>query len=51
MFKITQKNNIITKKPFECKRDHLTIRGTEYRPTGESLPIAEAVLSKGKAMD
>ena len=40
MFKITQKNNIITKKPFECKRDHLTIRGTEYRPTGESLPIA-----------
>lgn len=25
---------------FECKRDDLTIRGTEYRPEGDKLPIA-----------
>ena len=25
---------------FECKRDELTIRGTEYRPAGENLPVA-----------
>ena len=25
---------------FECRRDHLTIRGTEYRPGGENLPVA-----------
>ena len=25
---------------FECKRDGLTIRGTEYRPEGEALPVA-----------
>ena len=25
---------------FECQRDGLTIRGTHYRPKGESLPIA-----------
>ena len=30
----------ITAREFECKRDGLTIRGTEYRPEGESLPIA-----------
>ena len=40
MFQITKKNNIIAKIPFECKRDHLTIRGTEYRPAGTGLPIA-----------
>lgn len=30
----------ITESYFECKRDGLTIRGTEYRPQGENLPIA-----------
>ena len=30
----------ITSRTFECKRDNLTIRGTEYRPQGENLPIA-----------
>lgn len=25
---------------FECKRGDLTIRGTEYRPEGENLPVA-----------
>lgn len=30
----------ITLGTFECKRDGLTIRGTEYRPQGENLPIA-----------
>lgn len=35
----------ITKTSFECSRDGLTIRGTEYRPAGENLPIA--VVSHG----
>ena len=30
----------ILKSSFECKREHLTLRGTEYRPLGENLPIA-----------
>ena len=30
----------ITEKVFECKREGLTIRGTEYLPEGENLPIA-----------
>lgn len=30
----------ITASVFECKRDGLSIRGTEYRPGGEDLPIA-----------
>ena len=29
-----------TTSDFECRRDHLTIRGTEYRPEGEKLPAA-----------
>lgn len=29
-----------TEAPFECQRDGLTIRGTEYRPAGEDLPVA-----------
>lgn len=28
------------KSTFECRRGSLTIRGTEYRPDGENLPIA-----------
>lgn len=35
------KNKIIIKKStFSCLRDGLTIRGTEYRPYGDNLPIA-----------
>ena len=30
----------ILKIKFECKRDHLTLRGTQFRPQGENLPIA-----------
>ena len=30
----------ITKTKFECKRGHLTLRGTHFRPQGEQLPIA-----------
>lgn len=30
----------ITTSKFECKRDNLTLRGTEYRPHGDNLPIA-----------
>lgn len=30
----------ITKSKFQCKRDHLTLRGTCFRPQGEHLPIA-----------
>lgn len=29
----------ITSTEFECKRGTLTIRGTEYRPAGDKLPI------------
>lgn len=30
----------IKESTFECKRDRLIIRGTEYRPEGKNLPIA-----------
>ena len=30
----------IIENTFECKRDGLTIRGTEYRPEGNNLPAA-----------
>ncbi len=30
----------ITEKIFECKRENLTIRGTEYKPQGDNLPVA-----------
>ena len=30
----------VAENTFECKRDGLTIRGTEYRKEGENLPIA-----------
>ncbi len=29
-----------TETTFECKRGDLTIRGTEYRPAGDDLPVA-----------
>lgn len=35
-----QNKNSIQISTFECKRENLTIRGTEYRPAGETLPIA-----------
>ena len=34
-----------TETTFECSRDNLTIRGTEYRPEGENLPVA--IISHG----
>lgn len=37
--------NRITKSLFSCQRDGLTIRGTEYRPQGDMLPIA--IISHG----
>ena len=41
MFKIKKdKKTTFVKTVFECKRDNLTIRGTEYRPTGTESPIA-----------
>ena len=30
----------VTESSFSCVRDGLTIRGTEYRPQGENLPVA-----------
>ncbi len=30
----------VSERFFECKRDELTIRGTEYRPEGDNLPVA-----------
>ena len=33
-------NGEISVSTFECRRDGLTIRGTEYRPKGEKLPAA-----------
>lgn len=35
---VTKEN--FTETEFECKRDNLTIRGTEYRPAGSNLPVA-----------
>lgn len=35
----------IIKSAFACQRDGLTIRGTEYRPEGDCLPVA--VVSHG----
>ncbi|MDE6387216.1 MAG: dienelactone hydrolase family protein [Lachnospiraceae bacterium] len=35
-----KRNAKIAKRTFMCQRDELTIRGTEYRPEGECLPIA-----------
>lgn len=33
-------NKDFTQTKFECRRDGLAIRGTEYRPAGENLPVA-----------
>ena len=38
--KRSQDQGQFTESHFECRRDDLTIRGTEYRPAGENLPVA-----------
>ena len=35
----------VVKRSFSCKRDNLTIRGIEYRPKGDKLPIV--IISHG----
>ena len=35
-----QKKETIIQSRFSCRRGNLTIRGTEYRPAGENLPVA-----------
>ena len=43
MFSFLRKNGTnepFSESKFECKRGNLTIRGTEYRPAGENLPVA-----------
>ena len=41
MFQLKGKTkNMISTTAFECQRENLTIRGTEYRPQGEELSIA-----------
>ena len=37
---LKKKNAKVIKRVFTCQRDNLTIRGTEYRPEGDCLPIA-----------
>lgn len=39
-FKKAKAAESFTERLFECRRGNLTIRGTEYRPVGESLPAA-----------
>lgn len=36
----TRRPKGVSKNDFACSRDGLTIRGTEYRPTGNRLPAA-----------
>ena len=38
--KKSKKQEPFTETVFECKRKGLTIRGTEYRPAGDALPVA-----------
>lgn len=45
LFKKKEQNILIKERFFECKREGLTIRGTEYCPEGENLPIA--IISHG----
>ena len=43
LFDFLRKQNVqepFVESIFECKRGNLTIRGTEYRPEGENLPVA-----------
>ena len=38
--RLFKRNSEATESRFACKRGDLTIRGTEYRPAGERLPVA-----------
>lgn len=40
LFQMKKAKNRIRERAFCCQRDGLTIRGTEYRPEGEKLPVA-----------
>ena len=40
MLCLFHKEDTITRSRFTCRRDNLTIGGTEYRPEGEQLPVA-----------
>ena len=40
MFKKPKVSKGITVRTFACKRDGKTVRGTEYRPQGDHLPVA-----------
>lgn len=41
LFRICQtKPKAYSESAFSCRRGHLTIRGTEYRPAGTDLPVA-----------
>ena len=39
----------IRESVFECRRGDLMVRGTEYRPSGENLPVA--IVSHGFMAD
>ena len=39
-FKRKKKNPAIAESSFSCVREGLTIRGTEFRPAGDGLPVA-----------
>jgi len=39
-FKKAQPEDSFTVSEFECRRGDLTIRGTQFRPAGENLPVA-----------
>ena len=40
LLKKPKSEDMFTETAFACQRDGLTIRGTEYRPSGENLPVA-----------
>ncbi len=40
LFYKKSKSELYTESFFECSRDGLIIRGTEYRPKGDNLPVA-----------
>ena len=40
LFYKKSKSDLYTERFFECRRGDLTIRGTEYKPEGENLPVA-----------
>ena len=39
-FRKVPENDIFTISSFNCKRNGMDIRGTEYRPEGDNLPVA-----------